>query len=126
MSCGCKTNNDEKKIVDKKISGLEQVNNKIYESNILFRLLYFCIAAPLVVLLLPMVFIVLFNHIILGNSTNVIELFKKIFLVNLISKFRKKREEKRNLEEDMENSGDYEYDDVYLTPVDKIDSEESK
>lgn len=132
MSCGCKSeknysdqknnNGDLKTMTTSGMSG-------IYNSNIIVRLLYFSIAAPLVLLMLPIVYIILFNHLVLGNSTNIVNLLKKFLLIDFFNKLKKKKEEKELIEEEItefDNLEEYEYKDVYVSPVDKIDSEEIK
>ena len=132
MSCGCKSekNYSNQKNSDGDLKTMTTSGmSGIYNSNIIVRLLYFSIAAPLVLLMLPIVYIILFNHLVLGNSTNIVNLLKKFLLIDFFNKLKKKKEEKELIEEEIvefENSEEYEYKDVYVSPVDKIDSEEIK
>ena len=134
MSCGCKTEKKQgQNGVDGDLNAFTSSGMKqIYSSNFIARLLYFCIAAPLVLLMLPIVYIILFNHLVLGNSTNIVNLFKKILLIEWFNNFKKKKEEKELLKEELEeiesieNPEDFEYKEIYVTPIDKIDSKETK
>lgn len=134
MSCGCKTEknqvkqNESNELKTFTSSGMSAIHN----SNFIVRLLYFFIAAPLVLLMLPIVYIILFNHLVLGNSTNIVNLFKKILFIDWYKNLKNKQKEKELLKEELEdieeveNPEEFIYKDVYVSPVDKIDSEEIK
>jgi len=128
MSCGCKSeknqeiNGNNGDVSNFTSGGMKQ----IYSSNFVVRLLYFTIAAPLVILMLPIVYIILFNHLVLGKSVNIVNLFKKILFIDWYKNFKKKKEEKELLREELEeveeleNPEKFEYKEVYVTPIDKI------
>ena len=134
MSCGCKSEknqvkqNESNELKTFTSSGMSAIHN----SNFIVRLLYFFIAAPLVLLMLPIVYIILFNHLVLGNSTNIVNLFKKILFIDWYKNLKNKQKEKELLKEELEdieeveNPEEFIYKDVYVSPVDKIDSEEIK
>jgi hypothetical protein len=103
--------------------------SSIINNNLIVRLLYFSVALPLVILLLPIVFIILFNHLVMGKSVDLSSLLKKVFLIDFYNKMKKKREDKLDEEEydeEEEDDDEYEYEDVYVTPIEKIDSKEIK
>jgi hypothetical protein len=136
MSCGCKSNGNN---ITENSAESVQKNKSILNSMgtmgpmnpnnpIIVRLIYFSIAAPLVLLLLPAVYIILFNHIVIGNPTNLVNLLKKILLIDFVNKIKLKIRERRLRKEEEElmdgEDGEYEYEDVYITPIDRVESDD--
>jgi len=133
MGCGCKSNKNSGTQSDVMENALADIGGKgmasIINNNLIVRLLYFSIALPLVVLLLPIVFIILFNHLVMGKSVDLSALLKKVFLIDFYNKMKKKREDRldeEEFEEEEEDDEEYDYEDVYVTPIEKIDSKEIK
>jgi len=65
----------------------------------------------------------------MGKSVDLSSLLKKVFLIDFYNKMKKKREDKLDEEEydeEEEDDDEYEYEDVYVTPIEKIDSKEIK
>lgn len=141
MSCGCKSNGND---ITENSSESGQKSGSILSSMgnmgnmgpmnpnnpIIVRLIYFLIAAPLVLLLLPAVYIILFNHIVIGNPTNLVNFLKKILLIDFVNKIKLKIRERRLRKEEEElmdgEDGEYEYEDVYITPIDRVESDDEE
>jgi len=135
MGCGCKSNKNsdtQSGVMEEALTGINGKGmGSIINNNLIVRLLYFIVAVPLVILLLPIVFIILFNHLVMGESVNLSVLMRKFLLIDFINNLKKKREdrldrEENDDEEDEEDDEEYEYKDVYVTPIEKIDSKEIK
>lgn len=136
MSCGCKSNGNN---VTENSTNSSQTTGSIMgdmrnmgpmnpNNPFIVRIIYFAIAAPLVLLLLPAVYIILFNHIVIGKSVNLVNLLKKILLIDFINSIKTKIQERRKRKEEKElmdgEEGEYEYEDVYITPIEKVETEE--
>ena len=111
MSCGCKSNGNnitENSVESGQKSGsilssMGTMGPMNPNNPIIVRLIYFSIAAPLVLLLLPAVYIILFNHIVIGNPTNLVNLLKKILLIDFVNKIKLKIRERRLRKEEEES-----------------------
>lgn len=101
MGCGCKKNVDNS----------DDSNKSNFTENIIFKFILFLISIPILTILYPVVIILLFRSIVLGNSS--------VNLVPMITKLAKKFN--KNKSEDNEDDGEDEIDPDDYELIEKVD-----